>query len=245
MKRRTVLTALAAALPLWLGAQGALAQEVTLKIHHFLPPNSTAQAKFIEPWCAKIGKESNGRMKCQIYPAMQLGGTPPQLFDQAKDGVADMVWTLPGYQSGRFMVSEAFELPFLFANAEKGSRALWTYATQYAQNEFKGVKPIVFHIHDGAQLHTTSKQIKTLADFKGLKLRGPTRLGTKLITALGGTPVPMPVPQVPESMSKGVIDGAMLPWEIVPTIKWMRSPSFIPRLRPGCPRCRLPFSSSA
>jgi len=237
MKRRTALLALTSlAAALLLGAHGALAQEVTLKIAHFLPPNSTAQTKFIEPWCAKINKESHGRLKCQIYPAMQLGGSPPQLFDQAKDGVADIVWTVPGYQSGRFMVSEAFELPFLFSSAEKGSRALWAYATKNAQNEFKGVKPIVFHLHDGAQLHTTHKQIKTLADFKGLKLRGPTRLGTKLIAAFGATPVSMPVPAVPESMSKGVIDGAMLPWEIVPTIKVDEIAKFHTETAPGMPK---------
>ncbi len=59
----------------------ASAQTVTLKIHHFLPSNSTAQRQLIEPWCEKIGAESSGRLKCQIYPSMQLGGSPPQLFD--------------------------------------------------------------------------------------------------------------------------------------------------------------------
>ena len=109
-----------------LTAGTAIAQDVvTLKVHHFLPPSSTAHAKFIVPWCDKIAKESNNRMKCQIYPAMQLGGTPAQLFDQAKDGVADIIWTVPGYQAGRFTVSEAFELPFIVTSTEKGSRALW------------------------------------------------------------------------------------------------------------------------
>jgi TRAP-type C4-dicarboxylate transport system substrate-binding protein len=80
----------------WLAASIACAQTVTLKVHHFLPPGSTAHAKFIVPWCDKVAKESAGRLKCQIYPSMQLGGTPQQLFDQAKDGVADIVWTVPG-----------------------------------------------------------------------------------------------------------------------------------------------------
>lgn len=71
----------------------AAAQEVTLKVAHFLPPASTAHAKFIAPWCEKIARESNNRLRCQIFPAMQLGGTPPQLFDQVRDGVADIVWS--------------------------------------------------------------------------------------------------------------------------------------------------------
>ncbi|MDB5796774.1 MAG: dicarboxylate transport protein [Paucimonas sp.] len=211
-------TVLAASLLACAGA--ASAQEtITLKVAHFLPPASTAHAKLIEPWCAKINKESNNRLKCQIYPSMQLGGSPPQLFDQLKDGVADIAWTLPGYQSGRFVVSEAFELPFMVKTTEAGSRALWTYATKNATKEFEGVKPILFHLHDGNTLHTTKKPIKTLEDFRGLKLRAPTRQSTKMIAAFGATPVPMPLPQAPEALSKGVIDGAMVPWEVAPSIK--------------------------
>src|SRR5262252_530951 len=97
-------------------AAAAVAQDVTLRIHHFLPPKGTIQAQVFEPWCEKIGKESGGRLKCQIFPAMQLGGTPPQLFDQARDGVADIIWTVPTYQSGRFVKSEVFELPFMTRN---------------------------------------------------------------------------------------------------------------------------------
>jgi TRAP-type C4-dicarboxylate transport system substrate-binding protein len=218
--RQTILLASLLAGAFTFSAGNALAQEtVILKVHHFLPPSSTAQAKFIEPWCAKIGKESNGKLKCQIYPSMQLGGTPPQLFDQAKDGVADIIWTLPGYQSGRFIVSEVFELPFMVSSTEQGSRALWNFATKHALEEFKGVKPILFHLHDGATIHTTKKPIRTLDDFKGMKMRAPTRQVTKMIATLGATPVPMPLPQAPEALSKGVIDGAIVPWEVAPSMK--------------------------
>lgn len=198
-----------------------LAQEVTLKVAHFLPPGSTAHAKFITPWCDKITRESGGRLKCQIYPAMQLGGTPPQLIDQVRDGVADMVWTLPGYTAGRFPAVEVFELPFMTRTAEGASRALWEYvrANKLDQSEFKDVHPVFFHVHDEGQLHLIKGPIRQLADFKGVKLRAPTRQTNKFIAALGATPVGMPVPQVSEALSKGVIDGAMLPWEVVPAVK--------------------------
>ena len=220
MKKRSPLVLNLVAASLLAACGAASAQEtITLKVHHFLPPSSTAHVKFIEPWCAKIGQESKGRLKCQIYPSMQLGGSPPQLFDQAKDGVADIVWTLPGYQAGRFVVSEAFELPFMVKTTEAGSRALWQYATRNATKEYEGVKPIVFHLHDGNIFHTTKKPIKTLDDFRGMKLRAPTRQATKMIAAFGATPVPMPLPQAPEALAKGVIDGAMVPWEVAPSIK--------------------------
>lgn len=214
----------------------ASAQVVTLKVHHFLPPGSTVHRNFIVPWCEKIAKESAGRLKCQIYPAMQMGGSPPQLYDQVKDGVADIVWTVPSYQAGRFPVIEAFELPFMVQDSERASRGLWNYALRNAAAEFKGVKPILFHVHDGSLMHTTKKQIKTLEDFKGLKLRAPTRQGSKMLAALGATPVPMPLPQAAEALSKGVIDGVMIPWEVVPAVKFDEVTKFHTEAAPGEPQ---------
>ncbi len=204
---------------LGLSAGGALAQEITLKVHHFLPPGSNAHANLIAPWCDKIAKDSGNKLKCQIYPAMQLGGTPPQLFDQAKDGVADIVWTLPTYQAGRFTKSEVFELPFLTRNATTASPALWEYVQKNALDEFKGVKLIFMHMHDGAVFHFGKVGPKTLEELKGLKVRAPSRLGGKMIEALGMVPVQMPAPQVPEAISKGVVDGANIPWEVVTPFK--------------------------
>ena len=200
-------------------AFAAQAQEVTLKVHHFLSAQTFIHTGVFEPWCAKLGKESNNRIKCQLYPAMQLGGTPPQLFDQAKDGIADIVWTVPSYQAGRFVKSEVFELPFMTKTAEGGSRAFWEYLQRYSLDEFKGTRILFAHVHDGAELHFASKQVKSLEDLKGLKVRAPTRIGTRMIAALGMTPIQMPTPQVPESIAKGVVDGASLPWEVVPALK--------------------------
>jgi len=214
-----IKAAVGVALALSIGT--AAAEEVKLKVAHFLPPGSTAHAKFITPWCDKINKESAGRLKCEIYPAMQLGGTPPQLIDQVRDGIADIVWTLPGYSAGRFPATEVFELPFMTNTAESSSRALWEYihVNKLDQSEFKDVHPILFHVHDAGQLHLVKKPVSELSNFRGLKLRAPTRQTNKFLAALGATPVGMPVPQVSEALSKGVIDGAMLPWEVVPAVK--------------------------
>lgn len=202
-----------------IGFSASAQEAVTLKVHYHLPPTSFAGTLFIKPWCDKIAKESNNRMQCQIYPSMQLGGTPPQLFDQVRDGVADVVWTLPGYTAGRFPSMEAFELPFMMKNPEATSRALWDYAQTHSQSEFKDVKPLAFHVHGAGVFHMANKPVKTMADLRGLKLRAPTRLTNKFIAMLGATPVSMPVPQVGDALSKGVIDGAVVPYEVVPSVK--------------------------
>lgn len=195
------------------------AQDVTLKVHHFLPTTSTAHAKILGPWCDRLAKDSGGRLKCQIYPSMQLGGTPAQLYDQAKDGVADVVWTLLGYTAGRFPLIEVFELPFMMTTAEATSRAVWDYAQTHAAAEFKDVKPLAFHVHEPGHFFLAKRPVTQLADLKGMKIRAPTRITNKMLAALGATPVGMPVPQVTEALAKGVIDGALLPYEVVPSIK--------------------------
>jgi hypothetical protein len=116
----------------------AFAQDVVLKVHHFWPPGAMPPSTILTPWCDKIARDSGNKMKCQIYPAMQLGGTPQNLIDQAKDGVVDIVWTLPGYTSGRYPMMEVFELPFMSSSAEATSQAVWDYYTQYGYKEFPG-----------------------------------------------------------------------------------------------------------
>jgi TRAP-type C4-dicarboxylate transport system substrate-binding protein len=213
---RIPFVAAAAALLL---AGTAQAQQVVLKVHHFLPGGSNAQVNMIQPWCDKVNKESGDRLKCQIFPSMQLGGTPPQLFDQAKDGVVDIIWTVPTYAAGRFTKAEVFELPFMASSAKAGSQALWTYTQKNALDEFKGVKPLFMHVHDGALFHFIDKKPTKLEDFKGLKIRAATRINAKMLNAIGAAPVQMPLPTVPDALSKGVIDGASVPWEGVPAVK--------------------------
>jgi len=209
----------AAALVFGTGVAGAAPNVVILKVAHFLPTSSNPHQYLIVPWCDKINKESGGKLKCQIYPSMQLGGTPGQLFDQAKDGVADIIWTVPTYQAGRFTKSEVFELPFMAKSSEKGSQALWEYIQKNSLDEFKGVHIIFNHLHDGSQLHFGKKSVKTMEDIKGLKVRSPTRLAAKTLASLGALPVQMPAPAVPEAISKGVVDGASFPWEVTTAFK--------------------------
>lgn len=204
---------------IWSGACAVQGQEVVLKVHHPLPPSSTAHQQVLEPWCAKLALESNNRIKCQIYPSMQLGGSVPQLYDQVKDGVVDVIWTVAGYSAGRFPLVEVFELPFMNHNAESTSKALWDYVRLHDTGEFKDVHMIALHVHGGGVFSMIKKPIVQRSDLRGMKVRAPTRQTTKMLAALGATPVGMPVPQVPEALSKGVIDGTLLPYEVMPALK--------------------------
>lgn len=217
MKRLITHTALAAGL--MCSALTVQAQAITLKVHHFLGPQSIQHTTMLKTWCDNIAKDSNNRLNCQIYPAMQLGGSPPQLFDQAKDGVADVVWTVAGYSAGRFARSQVFELPFMMTNAGATSRAAWDFAQKYAQDEYKDVKLLAVHVHGPGVIFSKSKPVTKIEDLKGMKVRGPTATVTKMLGMMGATPVGMPVPAVPEALSKGVIDAAVIPFEVAPGLK--------------------------
>lgn len=218
-QRRTLLKT-GAAVAMGAPALSGLAQQsVTLKFHTFMAPQSSVWLSMHKPWMEKVEKESGGRIKFEAYPAMQLGGTPVQLYDQAKDGVVDIIWTIPGNTAGRFPRVEVFELPFMMNNAEATSKAYWEYVQTVAPDEFKDTHVLALHVHGPGMFHTVDKQIKTAADLKGLKLRGPTRQSTKLLASLGATPVGMPLPGIPDALSKGTINGCIIPWEVVPAVK--------------------------
>ena len=214
LKLKALLTA-----SLLTAAMAASADTVTLKVHHFLPAGSYAQTMLIKPWCDRIALDSGDRLKCQIYPSMQLGGTPPQLFDQVKDGIVDVIWTLPGYTAGRFPLVEVFELPFMMQNPESTSKALWDYVQQYDAAEFKDIHPLAFHVHGDGVFHMVKKPIKVMADLKDQKVRAPTRQTNKMLAASGATPGSMPGPPVRQSPAKPGAGGALVPYEVVPAVK--------------------------
>lgn len=216
--RRTTLALLGAAATFTMAGQ-AMAQTVTLRLHQMLPAQATIPARALVPWAQKVEKESGGKIKVQLFHAMQLGGgSPATLFDQAKDGVVDLTWTVLGYTPGRFPKTEVFELPFMSGNAESSSKALQEYVEKFAADEFKDVKLIAVHTH-GPGLFHTKQPVTGLESLRGMKVRGGSRIINNMLTTLGATPVGMPVPAVTEALSKGVIDGTTIPWEVVPSLK--------------------------
>jgi TRAP-type C4-dicarboxylate transport system substrate-binding protein len=219
LHRRDFILLGAAALAAPALVRSAKAQELTLRLHHFLPPVANVHRHFLMPWAQKIQAESDGKLRVQIFPSMQLGGAPPQLFDQARDGVVDIVWTLPGNTPGRFPKVEVFELPFVAdPRARPNALACQEFAQTHLREEFADVHPIVIWAHDGGVIHS-NRSVTKLEDMRGLKLRFPTRQAGEALRALGAAPIGMPVPQVPEAVSQRVIDGAVVPWEVVPSIR--------------------------
>jgi TRAP-type C4-dicarboxylate transport system substrate-binding protein len=230
--RRTALASMGAALATPALLKQAHAAEQTLRIHHFLPPMAP-MGKFFETWGAELVEASNGAIDVQVFPAMQLGGRPGQLADQARQGICDIAWTLPAYTSGRYLVAETMGLPFMVTNAEKTSVVMHKIMDEFGVGEYKGLKTLAFHTHDGGKLHTADAPIVTAADIQGKKLRAPNQGTGELLASFGAEPVFFPVSEMVVGLSNGVIDGCCLPYEVVPAYKLQELTKFSSEVAPG------------
>lgn len=221
MKRRHFLATAAGVLaaPALLRPGYAQAPEYTLKLHHLLGPKSPAQTQMLEPWAKSVEEGTGGRVKIEIYPAMSLGGAPPQLVRQVADGVVDIIWTVNGYTPGLFPRSEVFELPTIFTNdigaTNLAMRALFD---EYLAPEYEAMHVLFNHVHAGQAIHMATEPVRTVADTAGKKLRVPGPTGNAVVEAMGATPVTMPVPDLPQALATSSVDGALIPWEIIPAL---------------------------
>jgi TRAP-type transport system periplasmic protein len=221
LTRRTLLTSAMAsvAAPAALRLARADAPQVTFKLHHYFSAVSAGHEKFLAPWARKVEAESNGRIRIELFPSMQLGGAPAQLFDQARGGFADIVWALPGSTPGRFSKIEAFELPFVLSHrALVNSKAIEDFADANLRDEFREVHPLCFSCRDPGVLHA-ARTVGSIEDLKGLRLHVPNRLAGEAIRALGGQGVTVPTPQVPMALTMHAIDGCLDPWDVVPSLR--------------------------
>lgn len=211
-----LITALIAMHPYW---PAAASEQIVLRAHHFLPTSSTTHEDFMVPWAKAVETQSNGRIRIEIYPSMQLGGKPPQLYDQVRDGVVDIAWTLAGYTPGRFPKLEVLELPFMAATAKGTSAAAHSYYELHARDELADVHPLMVHVHGPGVLHMRDAAIRSLEDVAGKKIRVPSRPINDTLAILGATPVGMPAPAVAEALTRGVVDGAVLPYEVTVALR--------------------------
>src|SRR5690606_37261961 len=150
-------------------ATPAPAQTTPLKLHHFLGPKAPAHTRMLAPWAERVEKASGGKVKIELYPSMALGGKPPQLINQARDGVVDIIWTVNGYTAGLFPRSEVFELPFIHTNDPAATNlAMRAMYDQHLKQDYRGVQPLFLHVHAGQAIHMVDKEVRKPEDLQGL-----------------------------------------------------------------------------
>lgn len=192
--------------------QSAAQKPVELRLGHFLPTTHSNHVHMLEPWAKEIAAKSGGRIKITIHPGGVLA-KPPEQYDAAVQGVMDISYGLQSYTPARFPLTSVAELPYLFKSAQHATKVLWRLYQESAalRDEYRDVKVLALWTHDIGEL-MTKKPVKTLEDLKGLRLRGPGAVQIKQIASLGATPVHLPIPEVYDALSRGVLEGLLIPY---------------------------------
>lgn len=210
--RRTLLkAALATAATAGLARNARAQSPIELKLAGFVPPRHTIWAEVLTPWAKEVEEKSGGRMIVRMFPSLQLGGKPPELYRQMVQGISDIVFTLPGFTSSEFPMMSLTELPGVASSAEDGTRKMWTRLEEFLARDFSDAKVLMLWNTDNSSLITKSVPVRTFADCKGLRLSAPSAALSAQIEATGAVPVSMPVVQVYNAVERGTLDGAVVP----------------------------------
>ena len=217
MKKNGLLTLLGTIYLVLIFAAPSMAQVIKLTLAEQNPEMGWGPSHAEKPWVKKVEAATKGKVKIDVFYAQTLA-KGPDIWNAVKTGVADMGWCFHGYWPDMTPLSDVITLPSLpIKTAEQGSEVLWKLYEKFPsiQNEYKDVHVLQLWSSNPYFLITTKKQVKTMEDLKGLKIRVVGGPPTEQIKALGGIPTLIPMPDTYLSLDKGVIDGMGAPWEAI------------------------------
>ncbi|MEW6666015.1 MAG: TRAP transporter substrate-binding protein [Thermodesulfobacteriota bacterium] len=173
-----------------------------------------------QPWAKKVEEATKGQVKIQIYPSQTLA-KGKESWNAVRDGIADMAWFAGGQHPGMMPYIDVITLPGLFKTAEKGSEILWKLYERFPsiKKELADNQVILLHTITPFHILTSRKQVKTLEDLKGLKIRTVAGQPTEQMKLLGGIPIVLPMPECYEALDKGTVEGMLAPMEPIPGFK--------------------------
>ena len=209
MKRLVIAIAATLILP------SAATAQTEMKFSTFVPPTHGFVVDVLEPLGKDLEKRTGGKVAVRVFAGNSPFGKVENQADQVRQGVVDVAWGLNGIPRGRFLRTSIMELPFVAESADSAAKTLWAMLPEMLAEDYKGFKVLAVHCHNPGLFHTRDKKIEKLEDVKGLRMRAPNAPTQALLQYLGATPVGMPPTQVYENIEKGVIDGAVFPWDAI------------------------------
>lgn len=197
-------------LGLFISPASAQTRPIELTYSTFFPAPHRMTVLAVE-WGKELEKRTDGRVKVTMFP----GGTLTKgevAYDGVVKGISDLCLTVLGYTRGKFPLTEVIDLPLGYKSGYAATRVVNDYFKKFNPKEFDETKVMYFSAHGPGILHTSKKPVSKLEDLKGLKVRSHG-LSAKVVAALGGTPVAMPMPETYDALSRGVVEGVMCPAE--------------------------------
>lgn len=212
LRRHVAFTIVAATVASLALAPAAQAQSRTLRVANWLPPVHHMSAT-LAAWGAELEKASGGELKVEVMK--NALAKPDGQYDLAKNGIVDIAWSVAAYHPKQFQKLMAIEVPFLAPTAEVAAVAAWRW---YAKNGFIATDTgdthlLTFFAHSPHAYHSR-KDIKTLSDLEGLKIRAGGN-GVAIAKAVGGVPVFISPGEANEALTRGTVDVTQFPWESV------------------------------
>ena len=205
-----VAALVAAFLVLGLSGSVMAAGPVKLSYSNFFPPTHI-QSLLAEQWCREVESRSGGQVVIDYYPAGTLT-KPKDCYDGVVQRISDIGLSALGYTKGRFPVLSGVDLPMGYTSGMQATTLANAVYAQFKPKEFDDVHVLYFHAHGPGKLHTAGKAVKSMDDLKGMKIRA-TGNSASVVTALGGSPVAMSMPDSYQSIQKGVVNGGFYPEE--------------------------------
>jgi TRAP-type C4-dicarboxylate transport system substrate-binding protein len=204
--------------------------QTKLLIGSWAPPTHHINANLLPTWGKWVQEATKGRVTFEIKYNL---APPPGQFDAVRDGVQDVAWIFHGYNPGKFLATQVMELPFLGAGAEAGSIAYWRVHQKYLAkaDEHKGVTVIGMMTH-GAGVIQSQREIKSWSDLKGMKIRLPGGIASRVGEALGAVAVSVPAPKVYETLSQKAAEAVFMPAETHKSFRLQEVTQYILRV-PG------------
>jgi len=194
------------------------AEPVQLKFAFPAPAASFINKQGMTPWIQEVEKASEGTLQIKLFPGPTLGDFR-NVYDRTLKGVVDIAFGIFGPLAGQFRQTAVASLPFEANSSTEAALGLWRlHQNGTIAKEFDKVKVLALFAFPSAHVHTKSP-VKSLADLAGLKFSVSSRELGQIVVKLGGAPVSMPPPAVYQSVSRGLVDGAIIPWTAVRTFK--------------------------
>jgi TRAP-type C4-dicarboxylate transport system substrate-binding protein len=206
MKRFSI----AALLCLAVVTSAAAQQKFELKVAEPVGPQHF-MTQWLMQWTERLEKASDGRLAFKHFPGSQLGPAATH-YDLARNGQADIAWFFHAGTPGRFPLTELLHLPFVVGSAEIGTKVINdpVLRSRHLDPEHKGVRILLLFTHPPGNVLTTKRPIRSLEEFKGLRIRQASPNTRDFILKAGGTPVGVPPTDQLDQLQKGTLDGTFI-----------------------------------
>jgi TRAP-type C4-dicarboxylate transport system substrate-binding protein len=161
-----------------------------------------------QAWGARVKEKSGGRMEIRVHPASSLY-PGPELIPAVLDGRTEIGTVLASYLTDVLLEMGPLELPFMTSSIEEHKKAALQLRPFYTEMlAKKGLKLLSINTWPSQQLFSTAP-IRTVADWRGKKIRVYGADSANVTRLLGGAPINIAFGEVYSALEKKTVDGAM------------------------------------